>query len=291
MDIRSFLNKANQIEIRIRKAINNQMHGNYASVFKGSGIEFNDLRQYQYGDDVRHIDWNSSAKGHGTFVKIFKEEKEQTVFFVLDASASNEIGAANETKMDTIKEMAAVLSLSAIQEAGHIGFCCFTDKIEKFMAPAPGKKHGYRALSELFKVVPESKKTDLQEAIRFTLNILKRKSLVIIISDFIDQDYEEILMSLGKKHDVVVLQIQDSRELHLPKLGIIPVYNPETGKTTYINSSSKGFQKLMTKNFQQHPDDLAALCKKQKIDYVRITAGQDYVQPLVKLFTIRKNES
>ena len=288
MDIRSFLNKANQIEIRIRKAINTQMHGNYASVFKGSGIEFNDLRQYQYGDDVRHIDWNSSAKGHGTFVKIFREDKEQTVFFVLDASASNEIGSAKGSKMDSIKEIASVLSLSAIQEAGHIGFCCFTDKIEKFMAPAPGKKHGYKVISELFKFEPEGKKTDIKEALRFTLNILKRKSLVIIISDFIDQNYEDILTSLANKHDVVALQIQDQNELHVPKLGIIPIYNPETGKTSYINSSSKSFKKLLQKQFIHRADELAAICLKQKIDYVRIFSGEDYVQALVKLFTIRK---
>lgn len=288
MDIRSFINKANQIEIRIRKAINTQMHGNFASIFKGSGIEFNDLRQYQYGDDVRHIDWNSSAKGHGTFVKIFKEEKEQTVFFVLDASASNEIGSSKTVKKDCIKEIAAVLSLSAIQEAGHIGFCCFTDKIEKFVAPAPGKKHGYKVISELFKFEPESKKTDIKEALRFSLNILKRKSLVIIISDFIDTSYEDLLIALSNKHDVVVLQIQDINELNVPKFGIIPFYNPETGKTTYLNSSSKSFQKLIEKQFQKKANELATLCMKQQIDFVNIVAEEDYVQPLVKLFTVRK---
>ncbi len=288
MDIRSFINKANQIEISIRKAINTQMHGNYASVFKGSGIEFNDLRQYQYGDDVRHIDWNSSAKGHGTFVKIFKEEKEQTVFFILDASASNEIGTSKGNKMDSIKEIAAVLSLSAIQEAGHIGFCCFTDKIEKFMAPAPGKKHGYKAITELFKFQAENKKTDLKEALRFALQILKRKSLVIILSDFIDQDYEDLLISLGNKHDVVALQIQDQNELQIPALGIIPIFNPETGKTSYLNASSKSFKKMIDKQFVKKAEELSSICQKQKIDYVRIVSGEDYVQPLVKLFTIRK---
>ncbi len=287
MDIRSFINKANQIEIRIRKAINSQMHGNYASVFKGSGIEFNDLRQYQYGDDVRHIDWNSSSKGHGTFVKIFKEEKEQTVFFVIDSSASTEIGTSQGSKLDSIKEIAAVLALSAIQEAGHIGFCCFTDKVEKFMAPAPGKKHGYRAISELFKFQPENKKTNLQDALRFTLQILKRKSLVIIISDFIDENYQDLLVSLGNKHDVVALHIQDLHEFQLPKLGIIPVYNPETGRTSYLNSSSKMFKSLLHTQFVKKAEQLALLCTKQKLDYVRITVGEDYVKPLVKLFTVR----
>lgn len=288
MDIRSFFNKANQVEIRIRKAINTQMHGNFASVFKGSGIEFNDLRQYQYGDDVRHIDWNSSAKGHGTFVKLFKEEKEQTVFFVLDASASNSIGSAKETKQDSIKEIAAVLALSAMQEAGHIGFCCFTDKIEKFMAPAPGAKHGYKAISELFKFKAENTKTSLNGALSFALNILKRKSLVIVISDFIDENYEDMLISLGKKHDVVLIHLIDIHELHVPKMGIVPIFNPETGKTTYINTSSKGFKKLLEKQFRKSPEDLSYLCQKQRIDYVRITSGQDYVQELVKLFAIRK---
>ena len=139
MDIRSFLSRIVQLEIRIRKAINTQMHGNFSSVFKGSGLEFSDLRQYHYGDDVRHIDWNTTAKGHGTFVKLFKEEKEQTVFFVMDVSGSQQIGRQNHSKLQTLKEVAGVLAFSAIQEAGHIGFCCYSDKNEKYMAPCAGK--------------------------------------------------------------------------------------------------------------------------------------------------------
>ncbi|RVU24204.1 DUF58 domain-containing protein [Sandaracinomonas limnophila] len=288
MDFRSFLNKANQIEIRIRKAINSQMHGNYASIFKGAGVEFNDLRQYQYGDDVRHIDWNSSAKGHGTFVKIFKEEKEQTVFFMLDCSASQQIGSSTQSKLDYLKELTSVLSLSAIQDAGHIGFCCFTDKIEKFMAPAPGKKHGYKTISEIYKFKAESSKTDIKESLRFALQVLKRKSLVILISDFIDNNFEDLLVSLGNKHDLILIQLQDLQELELPKMGIVPIYNPETGKTSFLNSSSKSFQKLVNKVFVKSPNELQQLCKQHKIDYVKLTTGADYIPEFVKLFTLRK---
>jgi len=162
MDIRAFLSHIVQLDIRIRKAINTQMHGNFSSVFKGSGLEFSDLRQYQYGDDVRHIDWNSTAKGHGTFIKLFKEEKEQTVFFLLDVSASQNIRNGEDSKLKTLKEVAGVLTFSAMQEAGNIGLCCYSDKNEKFIAPGAGKKHGYQVINELFKLIPENSGTDLK---------------------------------------------------------------------------------------------------------------------------------
>ena len=166
MDIRAFLSHIVQLDIRIRKAINTQMHGNFSSVFKGSGLEFSDLRQYQYGDDVRHIDWNSTAKGHGTFIKLFKEEKEQTVFFLLDVSSSQNISNGDESKLQTLKEVAGVLTFSAMQEAGNIGLCCYSDKNEKFIAPGAGKKHGYQVINELFKLIPENAGTDLKQALK-----------------------------------------------------------------------------------------------------------------------------
>ncbi|RXK48308.1 DUF58 domain-containing protein [Aquirufa rosea] len=284
----SFLSHIVQLEIRIRKAINTQMHGNFSSIFKGSGLEFSDLRQYHYGDDVRHIDWNTTAKGHGTFVKLFKEEKEQTVFFLLDLSASQQVGRNTHSKFKTMKEVAAVLSFSAMQEASHLGFCGFSDKNEKFMPPALGKKHAYRVISELFKIEPENSGTDLKAALGFTLQVLKRRSLIFVLSDFIDENYHDLLRAMSQMHDLVVIQILDKQEIKLPSLGIIPIYDPERKKTTWVNTSSNFFKNLQKEQGSQQADQLKKLCKQWQADYVNIRSGEDFVPTLVKLFTVRK---
>lgn len=287
MDIRSFLSRIVQLEIRIRKAINTQMHGNFSSVFKGSGLEFSDLRQYQYGDDVRHIDWNTTAKGHGTFIKLFKEEKEQTVFFLLDVSASLLVGRESNSKLNTLKEVTGVLAFSALQEAGHIGFCAYTDKVEKFMAPGSGKKHGYRVISELFKLHPENTGTDLKAGLRFTLQTLNRKSLIFVVSDFLDEGYEDLLKAVAKKHDLIVIQVHDPLEIDMPNLGIIPIFDPESGTTTYVNTSSKLFKSRLNEN-SSRLKTLKNLCKQWQADYVTIQTNKDFVPALVKLFRVRK---
>ena len=288
MDIRAFLSHIVQLDIRIRKAINTQMHGNFSSVFKGSGLEFSDLRQYQYGDDVRHIDWNSTAKGHGTFIKLFKEEKEQTVFFLLDVSSSQNISNGDESKLKTLKEVAGVLTFSAMQEAGNIGLCCYSDKNEKFIAPGAGKKHGYQVINELFKLIPENTGTDLKQALKFTLQVLKRKSLIFVLSDFIDDDYHDLLRAMSKKHDLVIIQINSDVELKLPAMGIIPIYDPEKRKTTWVNTSTKSFKTLLAHEIQANAQDLNDLCKQWQANYIQIKAGGDFVPSLIKLFRIRK---
>lgn len=288
MDIRSFFTHVVNLEIRIRKAINTQMHGNFSSVFKGSGLEFSDLRQYQYGDDVRHIDWNTSAKGHGTFVKLYKEEKEQTVFFLLDVSASGNIGRQGKSKLSTMKEVSAVLALSAMKEASHIGFCCYSDKNEKFMAPAAGKKHGFKAISELFKLEPENKGTDIKGALLFLSQVVKRRSLVFVLSDFIDNGFEDFLKATANKHDLVVIQINDKQELKLPSMGIIPIFDPERNRTTWVNTSSKSFKQLLLEETENKGNRLKKLCKQWSADYISIQAGEDFVPTLIKLFNTRK---
>lgn len=287
MDIRSFLSRIVQLEIRIRKAINTQMHGNFSSIFKGSGLEFSDLRQYHYGDDVRHIDWNTTAKGHGTFVKLFKEEKEQTVFFLLDVSASQLVGNRQQNKLNTLKEVAGVLAFSAMQEAGHIGFCAYSDQNEKFIAPGSGKKHAYKSISEIFKLAPLSLGTDLKAGLKFTLQALKRKSLVFVISDFIDDNYQELLRAMALKHDLVVIHIQDRLEYAMPKMGIVPVYDPERRQTTWVNTSLRSFRDELNDNLHE-ASELKNRCKQWQADYVSIAAGEDFVPALVKLFKVRK---
>lgn len=287
MDIRSFLSRIVQLEIRIRKAINTQMHGNFSSIFKGSGLEFSDLRQYHYGDDVRHIDWNTTAKGHGTFVKLFKEEKEQTVFFLLDVSASQFVGKQSKSKLYTLKEVAGVLAFSAMQEAGHIGFCAYSDQIEKFIAPGAGKKHGYKTISEIFKLSPVGTLTDLKAGLKFTLQALKRKSLVFVLSDFIDENYQDLLRALAQKHDLVLVHLHDRLEYELHKMGIVPVYDPERRQTTWVNTSSSSFREQLIVNSKESTA-LKNLCKQWQADYVSIRSGEDFVPALVKLFNVRK---
>ncbi|KAB7727130.1 DUF58 domain-containing protein [Rudanella paleaurantiibacter] len=282
-----FLTRLRHIEIRIRKAVNSQMRGSFRSVFKGSGLEFADLRTYQYGDDVRAIDWNVSSKGHGTFVKVFREEKDQTVFFVVDVSASQRVGSQERTKLDVTKEVCGVLAMSAIREASHVGLYCFSDQKELYSKPANSMKSGYQLIMSLFKLQPQSIRTRLSDALLFTLNVLKRRSVVILLSDFIDTQYEQSLKALARKHDLVVIHFYDQREVNLPPLGIIPVYDAETGRTNWVNTSSRAFRAGLQNTFNDNRARLERLCKQYKANYLALDTHDDYVPKLVDLFRVR----
>lgn len=286
--MKEIINKLNKYEIKIRKAVNSHLNGNFSSIFKGTGLEFSDLRTYQYGDDVRAIDWVSSAKGQETNVKIFKEEKEQTVFFMLDVSGSQEVGKTGRLKMDLVKELCGVLTLAAIKESSQVGLCCFSDSKELYIKPETGMKQAYNIVSKLYKLKPVSKKTNLAEFISFTLNILKRKSVVILISDFLDENYESQLKALARKHDLVVLHVYDGREVQLPALGIIPVYDNESGEMHWVNTNSKQFKKNLIDNFKQQSEVLRKMCIQNKAKYLAIESGSDYVNYLIQLFRIQK---
>jgi uncharacterized protein (DUF58 family) len=283
-----FLGKIRKYEIRMRKAVTSERHGNFHSVFKGSGLEYDDLRLYQYGDDVRAIDWNTSAKGHGTFVKIFKEDKEQTAFFMLDVSASQQVGEAGKLKIDVAKEICGVLALSAIQEATRVGLLCFSDRNERYIRPSDGMKHGYGVISELYKLNPESAKTNVSEAILVTLNVLKRKSLIFLISDFIDENYHHNLKALARKHDLIVIHLYDEREISLPKLGIIPVYDAEKQSTVWVNTSAGNYRHGMANRFEKRSTELKKLCHQNRADYIAINTQTDYVPELIHLFKVRR---
>ncbi len=285
--MRDIIARLRKFQIRIRKAVATQMHGDFQSVFKGNGLEFNDLRAYQYGDDVRTIDWNSSAKGHGTFVKLFKEEREQTVFFLLDVSASQKVGRKGETKMDLSKEICGVLSLSALQESSQVGVVCFSDQKEKYLKPEKGLQQGYAIISMLFKLEPRSVQTNLKNAMGFVLNLLRKRSVIIFISDFIDTDYEPTLKALAKKHDLVVIHILDQRETNLPRLGIIPIFDQESDRIVWRNTSSAGFQQRMKETFLKKQQDLERLCRQNEANYVAVHTGEDFVPALVRLFRVR----
>ncbi|WP_025765187.1 DUF58 domain-containing protein [Dyadobacter tibetensis] len=283
-----FLGKLRKFEIRMRKAVTSERHGNFHSVFKGSGLEFDDLRLYQYGDDVRAIDWNTSAKGHGTFIKIFKEDKEQTAFFMLDVSASQKIGEGGRHKLDIAKEICGVLTLSAIQEATRVGLLCFSDRNERYIRPTSGMKNGYRVLSEIYKIAPLSVQTNISEAIFIALNVLKRRSLVFLISDFIDQNYYHNLKALARKHDLIVIHLYDQREIQLPNLGIIPLYDAETDQTIWVNTSSRQYREERIKRFETRSSELERLCRQNRADYISINCQEDYVPALIHMFKVRR---
>ncbi len=285
--MKELINKLRTYEIRIRKAINAQMQGDFHSVFKGSGLEFDDVRSYQYGDDVRHIDWNVSAKGHGTFVKTFKEEKEQNVFFILDVSGSQEIGKDQHKKIDIAREICGVLTLSAIKENSSIGVLCYSDEKERYIKPGKGIKHAYQIITTIFKLAPRSLKTNLKQALGMAMSIIKRKSMIVVISDFLDEGYERNLRAMGQKHDLICIHIADDRETQFPKLGIVPLFDKELGKTIWVNTSSGAFRDNLNRFFANNRYELEHLCRKVNGNYLYLNTREDYVPKLVKLFKIR----
>lgn len=285
------LKKLRKYEIRIRKAITSQMQGDFHSIFKGSGLEFDDVRAYQYGDDVRTIDWNVTAKGHGTFVKTFIEEKEQTVLFILDVSASQEIGKQNKQKIDLGKELTALLAISAIKENSQVGLLCYSDQNERYIKPGKGLKHSYEIISSIFSLKPKSQKTNLDQAIRFSLSFLKRRAVIFFISDFIDEGYMHSLKGMARKHDLVIIQLFDSRESKMPGLGIVPLFEKESGKTLWVNTSSRHFRNALDKTYRKNSSDLADFCRRNDVNYVPVETSEDYVPKLVKLFRHRNKRN
>ncbi|MTI32709.1 DUF58 domain-containing protein [Xanthovirga aplysinae] len=285
--MKELIKKLRNYEIRIRKAINSHRHGNFRSVFKGSGLEFDDVRSYQYGDDVRSIDWKVTAKGHGTFVKTYKEEREQSIYFILDVSASQEIGAPNKQKIDVGREICGVLALSALKESSQVGVIGFSDQLEMYLRSGKGHRHAAYLLKNLFELKSKSKKTSIRRSIQTALKLIKKRSVVFLISDFIDKDYEQPLKALIRKHDVVIIHLSDRRETQLPKLGIIPVLDKESGKTLWVNTSSEAYQKQYGQMYMQNSIALDQFCRSLQANYVDIDTEEDYVPKLIKLFKIR----
>ena len=285
--MKEFVKKIRKYEIRIRKAVNSQMQGDFHSIFKGSGLEFDDVRTYQYGDDVRTIDWNVTAKGHGTFVKTFIETKEQTVFFLLDVSGSQEIGTPGHQKKDITKELCAVLSLVALKESSKVGLICFSDQKEMYLKPGKGNKQLYEIVAALEELDPVSLKTDINKAIVYTLNAVKKRSVIFLISDFIDEGYQKNLKALAKKHDLVVIQVKDTRETNVPNLGIIPVYDKENRKTIWVNTASSYFKKQLDNTYNKNTEELIDICRKFQINHLEVNTNEDYVPKLIRLFKVR----
>ena len=283
----AILKKLRRYEVQIRKAITSKMQGDFHSIFKGSGLEFDDVRAYQYGDDVRTIDWNVSAKGHGTYVRTYKEEKEQTVYFVLDVSASQNLGTEGNQKIDIGKEICGVLTLSAIKEQSQVGLICYSDQKERYVKSGKGPKHGYNIIHQIYNLNPKSVRTNIKKAISFSLSMIKRRSVIVLVSDFIDESYDHNLKALAKKHDVVMIHIFDPRESLLPNLGIVPLYDKESQKTIWVNTSARGFKNSLGKNLHSRQEVLESFCRAHQINYLPVSTDENYVPKLIKLFKVR----
>lgn len=285
--MKEILKKVRKYEIEIRKYLNNSNQGDYNSIFKGSGIDFDDLRPYQYGDDHRSINWNISAKEDKIYTNTYKEDKEQSVFFLVDVSQSQHIGK-EENKINISKEIASVLTISALNTNSQVGILCFSDQKELFIQSKKGASHGYRIIKNLYELNQKSKKTNISSMIKFFMNTVKKKSLVILISDFIDKDYDKNMRALAKKHDVVCLHIYDDYETNIPNLGIIELEEKENNFRKWVNTSSSSFKKLSDNLFISKPEELKKKMNAIGINYLKLNSKENYVKNLIKLFKYRK---
>ncbi|UOQ52447.1 DUF58 domain-containing protein [Hymenobacter cellulosivorans] len=281
--------KLRQMEIRILKAADAQLQGDFHSVFKGTGLEFDDVRLYQYGDEVRAIDWAVSSKGHGTFVKTYKEEREQSVLLLLDVSASQQVGAEGRRKLDVGREICGILALAAARQDAQLGILAFSDQKEMYLAPGKGIRHAYSLIKRLFELEPKSRQTAVGSGIKQALGLLKRRSIILLISDFIDTNYERELTMLARKHDLVVVQLLDKREQEFPPLGIVPLLDQETGRTVWVNTSAQAFRKRYRATYEQNREQIGQICRRHRTEYLSIATDIDFVPQLVRLFR-RRNQ-
>ncbi len=287
----ALVRRLRHLEIRMRQAVEAQLQGNFGSVFRGNGLEFDDVRLYQYGDEVRAIDWAVSSKGHGTFVKTYKEEREQQVVVALDVSASQRVGrgaAGTQDKLDLGRDLAGILALSAARQDAALGLLAFSDQKELYLPPAKGLRPAYALLQRLYGLRPASTHTSLSTGIRQLLSLVKRRSLIILISDFIDENYERELTMLARQHDLVVVQLLAPQEVAFPALGIVPLRDAETGLLRWVNTSSPAFQAQYVAQGQARLLALRTLCRRQRVSLLTLRTDEDFVPQLVGLFRQRR---
>lgn len=288
MDTQDILKKVRKIEIKARGLSNNIFAGQYHSAFKGRGMAFSEVRDYQYGDDIRDIDWNVSARFHKPYVKVYEEERELTVMLMIDVSGSLDFGTQKTTKKEMVTEIAATLAFSAMQNNDKIGVVFFSDKIEKYIPPKKGRKHILFIIREMLDFHPESKKTDVKMAVEFLTSVLKRRCTAFIMSDFYtNTDFENALTICNRKHDVVALQVYDPRAKSLPNVGLIKVCDAETGHEMYIDTSDKRLRDAHYSYWLNRQKTLSSIFNKGNVDNISIATDQDYVKSLMQLFAMR----
>jgi len=288
METSELLKKVRRIEIKTRGLSRNIFAGQYHSAFKGRGMAFSEVREYQYGDDIRDIDWNVTARYIRPYVKVFEEERELTVMLLIDVSGSREFGSVNVMKKEIITEIAATLAFSAIQNNDKIGVIFFSDKIEKFIPPQKGKKHILYIIRELIDFKPDDTKTDINQALKYMTNAIKKRCTAFLISDFINKgSYKDALTIANRKHDVVAIQIYDHREMELPSVGLMKIKDAETGNERWIDTSSSRVRDTYKDWWNTRQDEMSNSFKKSRVDFVSIRTDEDYVKALITLFDKR----
>jgi len=288
LETSEILKKVRKIEIKTRGLSRHIFSGHYHSAFKGRGMAFSEVREYQYGDEIRSIDWNVTARFNHPYVKVFEEERELTVMLLIDVSGSNDFGTLKQFKEEQMTEIAAVLAFSAIQNNDKVGVIFFSDKIEKFIPPKKGTSHILRIIRELVDFKPESQKTDLSEALRFLTNAIKKRCTTFILSDFIDTTFEKALRIASGKHDIVALRVFDIRETELPPVGLLEVFDKETGERRWIDASEGRVRKSYRNWWNAHSQIVETVFTRCGIDSASIRTDEDYVKPLLKLFAQRE---
>lgn len=295
METSELLKKVRKIEIKTKGLSNQIFSGEYHSAFKGRGMTFSEVREYQIGDDIRAIDWNVTARFSSPYVKVFEEERELTVMLLVDVSASKEFGSTVQFKQELATELSAVLAFSAIQNNDKIGVIFFSDQIEKFIPPKKGKGHILRIIQELLNIEPQSRKTDVSNALKYFTNVIKKKSIAFLISDFLDPNYspdnstgEEALKIANKKHDVVALRLYDRRDVKLPSVGLVKMKDAETGQFKWIDTSSRKVRNYYDQWNRVNDANLSKIFKRCGVDYTQIRTDESYVKPLMNLFKRRE---
>ncbi len=288
METSELLKKVRRIEIKTRGLSRNIFAGQYHSAFKGRGMAFSEVREYQYGDDIRDIDWNVTARYVRPYIKVFEEERELTVMLLVDVSGSRDFGSVNVMKKDMMTEIAATLAFSAIQNNDKIGVVFFSDKIEKFIPPQKGKKHILYIIRELIDFEPQDTKTDISQVLKFMTNAIKKRCTTFLISDFIDKEgFKDALTIAGRKHDVVAIQVYDRRETELPSVGLMKMKDAETGEERWVDTSSAAVRKAYEEWWDGRQKRMDDAFKKSRVDSVSIRTEDDYVKALITLFDKR----
>lgn len=282
------LKKVRKIEIKTRGLSNQIFSGEYHSAFKGRGMAFSEVREYQHGDEIRTIDWNVTARFNHPYVKVFEEEREMTVMLLVDVSGSKEFGTQLKSKQELATEICAVLAFSAITNNDKVGVIFFSDQIEKFIPPKKGRSHILMIIRDLIDFEPESKGTDIEQALKYFNNVIKKRCTAFLLSDFVtNKSFENALKIANRKHDVIALRLFDKAEEELPNIGLVPILDAETGKTRWVNTSSKETQKEYKIEALKRGDILNNIFRKSGVDNATIGTHEDYVKPLMNLFKRR----
>ena len=285
---KEILKKVKQIQIRSSRLVNDVLAGEYVSVFKGRGMEFDEVREYQAGDDIRTIDWNVTARLGHPYIKRYTEERELTIMFLVDLSFSGEFGSMKQFKNEIATEICAVLAFSAVRNNDKVGLILFTDKIEKFVPPKKGKTHVLRVIREVLYFKPENKGTDISIALEYLLKVTKRKTVCFLLSDFITEGFERALRIANKRHDMVAVSITDPRELEIPNVGFVELEDAETGEITLIDTSDRKMMERFNRFNKKNMEDREKLLRGMGVDLVDVRTDSPYVEPIMKFFRARE---